>query len=148
MNVATRGLTYPATRAQAYRVDAQTLTRAQLVLLEGAGEEEFTRWVKSRAKHWGWMGWHLRQSEGVIESIHTLRFDGFCDGLGLPDWEFWHEDLGQHFRAELKGAHGSLGKYQRALLPSMRRGGIHCFIWFPKDAPFIERIFAYGLEMA
>jgi hypothetical protein len=145
LSIARRGLDYPSLRAQSYRVDAGSLTRAHLVLLEGAGEEEFTRWVKSRAKHYGWMGWHLRDSESVIESVHTLRLDGFCDGLGVPDWEFWNEDLGQHFKAELKGASGMLGKHQKREIPSMRRGGMVCFVWYPRDASTIERIFRYGL---
>ena len=143
-----QGLTYP--RTQAYRVAPRGpfFTRARLVLLEGAGEEELTRAVKACAKFYGWNGWHLRDSEGVIESVHTLRFDGFCDGLGLPDWEFWHEDLGQHFRAELKGASGSLGRHQKLTIASQRRGGIPVFVWYPKDAPTIERVFRYGLEAA
>jgi hypothetical protein len=141
MSLATRGLSYPATRVSAYR----PVTRAHLVLLEGAGEEEFTRWVKARARLHGWNGWHLRDSEGVLESVHTLRVDGFCDGLGVPDWEFWHEDMGQFFKAELKGASGVLSKYQKREIPSMRRGGIVCFVWFPHDAQAIEDIFRYGI---
>src|SRR5262249_50057594 len=133
MNIATRGLAFPRSR----------VTRAQLVLLEGAGEEEFTRWVKSRAHVHGWRGWRQRDSEGRRESVHTLRMDGFCEGLGVPDWEFWDEGLGQAFRAELKGASGTLGKYQKTTLPSMRRGGIVCFAWWPRDALEIEHVFQY-----
>jgi len=120
------------------------LTTARLMLLEGAGEEEFTRWVFSRAHHHGWRGWHLRDSEGVIQSIHTLRLDGFADGLGLPDWEFWHEDLRQSFSAELKGATGVLGKHQKANIASQRRAGKVIFVWYPRDAETIERIFRCG----
>ena len=147
MSVATRGLGmfHPA-RAQAYRVSGPTLSRAQLLLLEGAGEEELTRFVKARAHVHGWDGWHLRDSEAVIESVHTLRVDGFCEGLGLPDWEFWHEGLQQSFRAELKGASGRLSKDQKRTIPSMRRGGIVCFVWFPRDGLEIEHTFRYGLE--
>ena len=137
-------LNLPA-RAQAYRVSAPTLTSAQIRQLEGAGEEELTRFVKARARVHGWHGWHLRDSEGVIESVHTLRLDGFCDGLGLPDWEFWHEGLRQSFRAELKGASGRLSDDQKRTLPSMRRGGIVCFEWYPRDGLEIEHTFRYGL---
>jgi len=145
VSLVTRGLTRPATRAHAYRVSAPTLSRASLLLLEGAGEEELTRFVKARARVHGWNGWHLRDSEGVIESVHTLRMDGYCDGLGLPDWEFWHEVLQQSFRAELKGASGTLSKDQKRTLPSMRRGGIVCFEWWPHDGQAIEDTFRYGL---
>jgi hypothetical protein len=139
-----RGLTYPA-RAQAYRVSTPTLTRAQLLLLEGAGEEELTRFVKARAKLHGWQGVHVRDSQGVMESLHITRLDGYCEGLGLPDWRFWHEDLGQTFDAELKGASGRLSWDQKRTIPSMRRGGIVCVIWTPRDGLAIEHTFRYGL---
>jgi len=166
VTIAIRGLSYPQTRVppdpqasgvrtpmplkgmgQARRIRrSEPLTAARLRYLEGAGEEEFARWVKARAHVYGWMGWHLRDSEGVIESIHTLRLDGFCDGLGVPDWMFWHEDFGQHFLAELKGASGTLGRHQKREIASMQRGGFACYVWHPRDAWQIERIFAYGLE--
>jgi hypothetical protein len=116
------------------------------MLLEGAGEEEFSRWVKARAKEWGWRGWHVRDSDGVMESVHTLRLDGFCDGLGVPDWYFWHEDLSQAFWAELKGASGELGKHQKAEILSLRQAGVPVFVWYPRHALEIERVFQYGLE--
>jgi hypothetical protein len=145
-----RGLSYPATRAQAYRIVPQkTLTRAQIALVEAmTGEEEFTRWVKSRAELWGWHGVHLRDSEGVMESVHTTRLHGFSEGLGQPDWRFWHEDLGQSFDAELKGAFGTLSKFQKRTIPSMRRGGIAVFLWRPRDWREVERVFQNGLEAA
>jgi len=140
VNLATRGLGYPATR----RVDR--LTKARLTLLEGAGEEEFSRFVKARAHVHRWNGWHVRDSEGVMEGVHTLRLDGFSDALGIPDWFFWHEDLGQSFWAELKGASGELGKHQKREIDSYRRAGIQVFVWFPKDAELVESIFAYGID--
>ena len=140
-----RGISYPKSRQV---VPRGSVTRAQLMLLEGAGEEEFTRWVKSRAHHYGWQGYHVRDSDGVMESVHTLRFDGYCDGLGVPDWRFWHDELGQSFDAELKGASGVLSKHQQREIPSMQRAGILVFVWYPKDAETIERIFRYGLEAA
>jgi hypothetical protein len=144
MTLVTRGLAYPATRRG--MLPRETLTKARLVLLEGAGEDELTRFVKSRAKLYGWNGWHLRDSEGVIESVHSLRLDGFSDGLGIPDWYWWHEDLAQSFWSELKGASGVLGKYQKREIGSMRRAGVACFVWFPRDAAMIEHIFRYGLK--
>jgi hypothetical protein len=136
------GMSYPAIRrAQAYRVVPRAITR-----LAGAGEEEFSVWVKARAKCWGWNGWHIRDSEGVIESIHSLRYDGFSEAMGIPDWHWWHEDFGQSFWTELKGSSGYLSKYQKREIPSMQRGGLTVFVWYPRDAPMIERIFHYGLE--
>jgi len=135
-----RGITFP--NKLAYRA---RLNSVRMLLLEGAGEDEFTRWVVARAQHWGWRGYHTRDSEGVMQSLHTLRLDGFCEGLGIPDWRFWHEGLGQNFDAELKGATGVLSKYQQHAIPSLRRGGIVCFVWYPRDAETIERIFRYGL---
>jgi hypothetical protein len=130
---------------QAYRVSAPTLTRAQLVLLEGAGEEELTRFVKARARVHGWSGWHVRDSDGVMESVHTLRLDGFCDGLGVPDWYFWHETLKQSFWAELKGVGGRLMPHQKERIASMRKAGTIVMVWYPRDGQAIEHTFRYGL---
>ena len=148
MNLAVRGLSYPKSRQMAIRmVPAKTLTRAQIMLVESiVGEDEWTRWVVSRAKLWGWQGWHLRDSEGVIQSVHVSRLDGYCEGLGLPDWEFWSEEWGESFRAELKGKHGALSKDQKRTIPSMRRGGIVVFTWWPRDWATVERVFRHGLE--
>lgn len=115
------------------------------MLIEGAGEEEFTRWVKSRAHQYGWRGVHVRYSEAVMESVHTLRIDGFSEAYGMPDWLWWHEELHQSFYAELKGAHGHLSKWQKLEIPSMRRGGLVVFEWFPRDAEAIDHIFECGL---
>jgi len=146
VSIATRGLGFvqPA-RAQAYRVSAPTLTRAQLMMLEGAGEEELTRFVKARARVHDWNGVHVRYSQGVIESIHVERLDGFSEAMGMPDWLFWHETLGQHFGAELKGASGHLSKWQKRTIPSLRRGGLVVFEWYPRDGLEIEHVFRYGL---
>ena len=122
-----------------------TLTRAQLMLIEGAGEEEWTRCVKSRAHKWEWNGVHVRYSQGVIESVHTQWKDGFTEARGMPDWLFWSERLGQHFGAELKGASGRLSKWQERELPSLRRGGLVVFEWWPRDAELMESIFEHGL---
>jgi hypothetical protein len=130
---------------QAYRVSAPTLTRAQLVLLEGAGEEELTRFVKARAKVHDWCGHHVRDSDGVMESVHTLRQDGYCDGLGVPDWYFWHETLGQSFWAELKGVGGRLMPHQKERIASMRKAGTIVMVWWPRDGQTIEHTFRYGL---
>jgi hypothetical protein len=148
MSIAIRGLAFPATRAQAYRVAPRGpyFTRHRLLLLEGAGEEELTRSVKGCARYYGWNGVHTRDSDGVMESVHLERLDGFTEAKGVPDWLFWHEELGQHFWVELKGATGHLGPYQKREIPSMRRGGCRVFVWFPRDAVTIERIFQYGLE--
>jgi hypothetical protein len=54
--------------------------------------------------------------------------------------------LGQSFWAELKGASGVLGKHQKREIASMRRGGLTCLVWFPRDALEVERVFRYGLE--
>jgi hypothetical protein len=122
------------------------LTRAQLILLEGAGEEEFTRWVKSRAHHHGWKGIHVRYSQGVIESVHLERLDGFSEAYGMPDWLFWHEGLGQAFLAELKGVSGHLSRYQKLEIPSLRKGGLAVFVWLPRDAETVETVFREGLQ--
>jgi hypothetical protein len=150
VSLVVRGLSYPQTRrAQAFRVVPRgTLTRAQLLMLEGAGEEELTRFVKARAKLHGWQGIHVRDSEGVMESLHMERIDGYSEAYGVPDWRFWHEGLRQTFDAELKGASGHVQPRQKREIASMRRGGIVCFTWWPKDAETIERIFAHGLEAA
>jgi hypothetical protein len=142
------GLSYPQTRSMAVRIVPQrTLTRAQILLVEAiVGEDEWTRWVKSRAKVWDWRGVHLRDSEGVMESVHITRLDGFSEALGQPDWRFWHEELGESFDAELKGKHGTLSKDQKRTIPSMRRGGIVVFTWWPRDWREVEHVFQYGLE--
>jgi hypothetical protein len=128
-------------------VPAKTLTPGQMRLVEAlVGEDEWTRWVKSRAKIWGWHGIHVRDSEGVMESIHLSRIDGFTEGKGQPDWRFWHEELGESFDAELKGKYGTLSEWQKRTIPSMRKGGIVVFAWWPRDWATVEHVFQYGLE--
>ena len=148
MTLAIRGLAYPQTRRQAFRIVPQkTLTPAQILLVEHiVGEEEWTRWVKSRAKLWGWEGVHVRDSEGVMESVHITRLDGHTEAKGQPDWRFWSEDFGETFDAELKGKYGTLSHDQRRTIPSMRRGGIVVFTWWPKDWRQVEHVFSHGLE--
>lgn len=145
-----RGLAFPATHRMAVRIVPQRqLTPAQIVLVQHiVGEEEWTRWVKARAKVWGWRGVHLRDSEGVLESVHYERLDGFTEAKGQPDWRFWHEELGESFDVELKGRTGGLSRDQKRTIPSMRRGGLVVFVWFPKDWATVERVFRYGLEGA
>jgi hypothetical protein len=122
-----------------------TLSRATLLLLEGAGEEELTRFVKARARVHGWNGFHVRDSEGVLESVHVLRLDGYSEALGVPDWYWWHETLGQSFWSELKGAAGHLGPHQKERIASMRKAGIPVRVWYPHDGQAIEDTFRYGL---
>jgi hypothetical protein len=146
-----RGLSYPKVRAQAYRIVPRgELSRGQIAWLEASkdtmGEEEWTRWVKSRGKLHDWEGVHVRDSEGVMESLHIERLDGYTEAKGVPDWEFWHQNLGQHFKAELKGASGHLGPHQKREIPSMRRGGYTVFVWYPRDWATVERVFQRGLE--
>jgi hypothetical protein len=141
----------PGRRQQAVRVAPARgpfFTRARLAMLEGAGEEELTRAVKACGKFYTWEGIHVRDSDGVMESLHLERIDGYTEAKGVPDWYFWHEGLGQHFWAELKGATGHLSPFQKREIPSMRKGGVVVFEWYPKDAPTIERVFRYGLEAA
>jgi len=147
MTLATHGLSYPRTRVQAYRVGPRGpyFTRHRLLLLEGAGEDELTRSVKACAKYYGWNGVHTRDSDGVMESVHLERLDGFTEAKGVPDWYWWHEELGQHFWSELKGANGHLSPYQKREIPSMRKGGVVVFVWYPRDALSIENTFRYGL---
>jgi hypothetical protein len=121
------------------------LTRAEEVALRYAGEEEFSRWIKARARQYGWKGVHVRYSQGVIESVHTRRVDGFSEAYGLPDWLFWHEVLGQSFYAELKGVGGRQSKEQKLEIPSLQRAGQTVFIWYPRDAVLAEAVFKDGL---
>ncbi len=149
MNLAVRGLTYPRTRVQAYPVTPRGayFTRHRLLLLEGVGEEEWTRSVKGCCRYYpDWQGFHTRDSDGVMESIHVERLDGYTEAKGVPDWYFWNERLNQHFWAELKSASGKLSPYQKREIPSMRKGGDVVFVWYPKDALLVERVFRYGLD--
>jgi len=85
MNLAIRGLTYPRTRVQAYPVTPRGayFTRHRLLLLEGAGEEEWTRSVKGCCRYYpDWQGFHTRDSDGVMESIHVERLDGYTEAKG------------------------------------------------------------------
>jgi hypothetical protein len=83
-----------------------------------------------------------------MESVHTKYGHGYSEGLGVPDWRFWHEGLHQTFDVELKGARGKLGPFQKRTLPSMRRGGIRVFVWWPRDWAEAERVFQFGLGEA
>jgi hypothetical protein len=122
-------------------VRVKTYTRFEIV-----SEEDLAQHVKRVAKRHGWKGVHTRYSQGVIESVHTIRQDGFSEALGLPDWFFWHEDLGQSFFVELKSTHGRLGRYQKPMIPSLRKAGLTVFEWRPQDAQLIEITFHYGLS--
>lgn len=118
------------------------------MLLATADEADFTAWIRGRARQHEWRGVHTRKSQDVLESIHTLRWDGFSEAYGVPDWLFWHERLEQSFWAELKGVRGHLSRYQKLEIPSLRRGGQVVFVWFPRDAVQADRIFQYGLDAA
>ena len=124
------------------------MSRARGVLLRAATEGDFTRWVKGMAKLHGWKGIHIRWSQGVLESLHTLRRDGWSEAYGLPDWLFWHEDLHQSFWAELKSWAGRESRDQKRQIPSMRLGGLIVFVWRPQDEELIESVFRHGLDGA
>lgn len=115
------------------------------MLFDGAGEEEWTKWVKARARKYVWHGVHVRYSQAVMESIHTLRKDQFSEAYGMPDWLFWHEDRGEAFLAELKGATGSLRSEQKLEIASLRRGGLVVFVWYPRHMDEVDHIFEHGL---
>jgi hypothetical protein len=123
------------------------LTPGRRLLLRAATENEFAGWVKfvARREKWKWKGVHIRWSQGVLESVHTLRRDGWSEAYGLPDWLFWSEERGQSFWAELKSWSGRVSQAQQYLIPSMRAGGMTVFIWRPQDEEEIERIFRDGL---
>ena len=104
-----------------------------------------TRFVKARARVHGSHGWHLRDSEGVIESVHTLRLDGFCDGLGFPDWEFWHEATAAVVSRRIEGRERPIERRPEAHAAVVAEGGIVCFEWYPRDGLEIEHTFRYGL---
>jgi hypothetical protein len=138
-----RGLSFPTYRTLPR---APYFTRPRLLRLEGAGEEEWTRDVKACGRVYTWLGFHTRDSDGIMESLHVERLDGFTEAKGVPDWYFWHEERHQHFWAELKGASGHLSGDQKREITSMRRGGETVFTWYPRDALEVERVFQYGLE--
>lgn len=115
------------------------------MLLRAATEDEFAKWVKSVAYAFGWNGLHIRWSQGVLESVHTLRRDGWSEAYGLPDWIFWHTERGESFWAELKSWAGRESPEQKRQIPSMRLGGVIVFVWRPQDEEEIERTFRDGL---
>jgi hypothetical protein len=121
------------------------LSRGRSLLLRAATENEFANWVKQIADVYGWDGIHIRWSQGVLESVHTLRRHGWSEAYGLPDWLFWHEQREQSFWAELKSWSGRVSREQKRQIPSMRRGGLTVFIWKPQDEEEIERVFRDGL---
>lgn len=116
------------------------------MLLRAATENEFAGWVKFVAHGYGWNGIHIRWSQGVLESVHTLRRDGWSEAYGLPDWLFWHETRGQSFWAELKSWSGRVSREQKRQIPSMRGGGLTVFVWKPQDEEEVERVFRDGLS--
>lgn len=115
------------------------------MLLRAATENEFAAWVKHVAYSNGWSGLHIRWSQGVLESVHTLRRDGWSEAYGLPDWFFWHEFRQESFWAELKSWSGRVRKEQKSQITSMRLAGTTVFIWRPQDEEEVERIFRDGL---
>jgi hypothetical protein len=135
-----------STAAEANEACPHVITRSRARLLRVASEEDFTRWVKGMAYRNGWRGVHVRWSQGVLESVHSLRRDGFSEAYGLPDWLFWHEGWGQSFWAELKSWSGRESQDQKRQLPSMRDGGLTVYLWRPQDEEAIERTFRDGLR--
>jgi len=121
-----------------------TANELRALLLEGAGEEEFTQHVKRVARRYGWRGIHTRYSEAVLESLHTRAVDGYSEAFGQPDWFFWHEGREESFFAELKGASGRLSKYQKPMITSLRKAGLIVFEWWPRDHEIVEQVFRYG----
>jgi hypothetical protein len=121
------------------------LTKGRSLLLRVATEDEFAGWVKHVAYSYGWNGIHIRWSQGVLESVHTLRRDGWSEAYGLPDWLFWSELRAQGFWAELKSWRGRVSREQKRQIPSMMAGGLTVFIWRPQDEEEIERVFREGL---
>ncbi|HZT55034.1 MAG TPA: hypothetical protein VFA35_02320 [Burkholderiaceae bacterium] len=121
------------------------LSRGRSLLLRAATENEFAGWVKHVAYIHGWNGIHIRWSQGVLESVHTLRRDGWSEAYGLPDWLFWSEEREQSFWAELKSWSGRVSREQKRQIPSMRTGGMTVFLWKPQDEEEIERVFRDGL---
>lgn len=117
------------------------------MLLRAATEDEFARWVKHAAYSFGWSGLHIRWSQGVLESVHTLRRDGWSEAYGLPDWFFWHADREQSFWAELKSWSGRLTKEQKRQISTMRLGGVIVFVWRPQDEEEIDNVFRNGLPV-
>ena len=115
------------------------------MLLRAATEEDFSRWVRSVAWRNNWHGLHIRWSQGVLQSVHSVRRDGWSEAYGLPDWFWWSPERGQHFWSELKSWEGRLSKEQVATISDLRDAGETVFVWRPQDEEEVERTFRNGI---
>ena len=117
------------------------------MLLRAASEDEFAVWVKHVAYQHGWHGLHIRWSQGVLESVHTLKRDNWSEAYGLPDWLWWDPRRGQSFWSELKSWHGRVTTEQKRQIAEMIMAGLTVYIWRPQDEEEIERVFRDGLPV-
>jgi hypothetical protein len=104
----------------------------RLDALRHGDEAGFTRWLKRVMALMGVHGFHVRDSEGVMEGVVKL------DAYGVPDWYIWKEGdggtvSGWHMWRELKTDEGQLTPLQRLMHLSMRRAGEDVDVWRPRD---------------
>jgi hypothetical protein len=101
----------------------------QLPLPTDLGESEFEQWVRYQAWKRGWCGYHVRNSEGVVQGVHRL-VEGHEDAMGFPDWCFARD--GVVLIRELKTNRGIVSRHQKhwlRVLGLTERG-----VWRPRDA--------------
>jgi len=81
--------------------------------LRAVTETEWSNVVKRAALRHGICGFHIRQSEGNLEGVHSSGNSDHSDAHGFPDWLFFHPD-GRLLAIELKNEWG------RVLRPQWR----------------------------
>jgi len=96
-------------------------------LPDDLGELEFERWVVHNAWLKGWCGFHVRNSDGVVQGVHRQLPDQHEDALGFPDWIFVR-GMKVLYR-ELKTNHGRLSVPQMWWLSVLPDAAV----WRPKD---------------
>lgn len=116
-----------------------TPAHAKLLAHPGLGEVEFQKWVMHVVDRNGACGFHVRDSEGVVQGVHKLFAHGHDDASGWPDWVFVREDPPLFLVRELKSNTGILSRHQKHWLRVLKAAGVDADVWRPRN---VTRILA------
>jgi hypothetical protein len=101
------------------------------VVLRTQTERQFQETVKKLARFWGWCGFHVSFSQGVVTGVHLLGLgDDHYDSNGFPDWIFVRDRV--LFR-ELKAKRGYETIEQKRWRRKLAAAGADYDVWRPGD---------------
>jgi hypothetical protein len=115
------------------------MTSPRAVLWRTLSEPNFQAWVMREAERNGVCGFHVRDSQGVVQGVHTKRQHGHSDAHGFPDWVF--KGPGGAIVRELKTEEGIVLPEQRRWLEDLSGAGWDAKVWRPSDEEEIRNTF-------